>query len=321
MLERVAVAEDNAGSGEQDLDVIDPCNVGRVFDVAGHARGHRLYPLGGAPQAADLGKACDPWSHCEASRIAGYKRDECRVMSSSVWPWPDDGHRPIQDIDELRQLVEARAAQYSTHRSHAAVVMDGLSEGDAVFGDGHGAKLVYLERTFPQPVARLREENTAPAAEADRYSNRNKDGQQKNAERSSQSDIHRPLAVPRVERLGDRHDTAQLRHCHRLLPLRPPVHASGPRARRRQARRHQRPKLSPKLRMRGRGRNNRAEISQMRAAVVAVAVKRQGADAPAAGQRVNRVGKLDFTAAARAESGKHIKNLWMENIPSDGCQV
>src|SRR5262245_52064295 len=51
----------------------------------------------------------------------------CRVTPSQLYllrTWPNEAHVPLQDIQELRQLVEARSSQYPTDARHTRVSLE-----------------------------------------------------------------------------------------------------------------------------------------------------------------------------------------------------
>lgn len=74
-------------------------------------------------------------------------------------PRPDYGHVALEDVEEFRELVEARAAEELAVFGKAHIVREQVAVG--VLLVGHGAELDELEYPFVLARAGLREEGVA----------------------------------------------------------------------------------------------------------------------------------------------------------------
>src|SRR4051812_40066277 len=83
------------------------------------------------------------------------------IVRYGVRPWPNDAHAPLQNVDELRQLVKRRTAQEAAERGDAAIVARRLADLLAILLHGHRAKLVDRDLSPIQAVAALPEQHRA----------------------------------------------------------------------------------------------------------------------------------------------------------------
>ena len=101
---------------EHDLEIRDIAALTHVLEIEAH-------PFLEADMAApcDLPETGDSRRHFETpllpGKVLGY-------FGGEIGPGPDDAHFPHEHIDELRQLVEARAAQETTDAGDARIVLD-----------------------------------------------------------------------------------------------------------------------------------------------------------------------------------------------------
>ena len=68
------------------------------------------------------------------------------VVRQGVGPGPDNGHAPLQDIEELRQLVEAGPTDESANGSDPGIILGSLGHAALMLlVHDHGTELVHLE--------------------------------------------------------------------------------------------------------------------------------------------------------------------------------
>src|SRR6266481_651495 len=106
---RVPVEEHPEERHADDLEVEREGPALDVFDVVLDA----LLERGIAAEPVDLRPAGDTRLHLVAQHVAGHGLPEPLDEDRSLGARPDDAHLPTQDIHELRQLVQAEAAQES----------------------------------------------------------------------------------------------------------------------------------------------------------------------------------------------------------------
>ena len=127
---------------------------------------------------------------------------EQHVVRQRMRARPDDGHLALQDVDQLRQLIKARAAQEPSNARHSRVVALGLLNFLAVFGNGHGSELEDPEDRVVLAVPALTEEDRSRAVELDRQSDQREQRRQKRERYSSDDKIDHRLQQPVA--LGER---------------------------------------------------------------------------------------------------------------------
>src|SRR5258708_21588426 len=100
---RAPTADDDPDRPQQDLQIQPERNVAHVFAVV-------LHPLFEADlgTAADLPKAGQPGLDAQADGVA---RPVLLDLARQRRPWSNQAHLPLEDVDQLRQLVEARPAE------------------------------------------------------------------------------------------------------------------------------------------------------------------------------------------------------------------
>src|SRR5208282_4342864 len=85
-----------------------------------------------------------------------------------VWTRPDDGHRAFQDVEQLRQLIDAPTSEETPDPGHAGIVAACLSGG---MGIGvfviHGAEFPQREYTTVEALAALAKQHRPTALEPD----------------------------------------------------------------------------------------------------------------------------------------------------------
>ena len=68
-----------------------------------------------------------------------------RVVGGGVGPRADQRHGALQHVEQLRQLVQRRAAKEAAQGRHAGIVSRGLFHLSAVFADPHAAKFPHRD--------------------------------------------------------------------------------------------------------------------------------------------------------------------------------
>src|SRR6266496_2742530 len=92
--------------------------------------------------AVDLGQAGDAGADAVALLVAGDLALELFDEAGALGARADDAHLAAQDVDELRDLVQARLAQQAADGGQAAVVVAAAQGGTIALGvDHHRAQL------------------------------------------------------------------------------------------------------------------------------------------------------------------------------------
>ena len=128
----------------------------------------------------DLRPAGDAGPHAVALPVVGdllvQRADELGPLRAG----PDNRHLALEDVEELRQLVEADRADDAAHRRDARVVFLRPDGAGADFGIGaHGAEFVDREQRAIQADARLAVEHRARRGEPDRQRGEQHEGRGK----------------------------------------------------------------------------------------------------------------------------------------------
>src|SRR5579883_1663715 len=142
-----------------------------VIEVMLHSLLNLLDGLGLASPAVHLRPARDPRLHAMPGVVVPDRvlvEQTARLGGERMRPWAHDGHLATQDIDELRQLVEAGLAQEGTDPRHARIVpareLLGIIVPRMMI---HGAELEDLDELVIEPITLLLEEDRPAAAQLD----------------------------------------------------------------------------------------------------------------------------------------------------------
>src|SRR3954470_5427172 len=84
-----------------------------------------------------------------------------------MWTRTHDRHRPGQNLQELRELVEGGSPQERAERRHARVVLLGLNDLVTILADREGENLEHPNLFPVEAVAPLAEKDRAWRAETD----------------------------------------------------------------------------------------------------------------------------------------------------------
>src|SRR5438128_8728669 len=116
---------------------------------------------------AHLGPAGEPRPHLVTQVVVGDHRRERRDVFRHLRPWADEAHVAAQDVDELRDLVEAIAPEHGAQPRDAAAVVAQDGVRLARVEDAHGAELDETEEPAVKADTLLDEEDGAAALQLD----------------------------------------------------------------------------------------------------------------------------------------------------------
>src|SRR5690606_20373000 len=131
----------------------------QIVEIVADTRLHLVDPRRFAATPVDLREAREPGQnlvpqHVPLDQLAG-------LNVPRVWlrARPDQAHPAVQDVQELRHLVQRIAAQEVAYRRHPRVVFLDLNEIVAVLADGPRPKLVDDDFLAVQSVTALLEQH------------------------------------------------------------------------------------------------------------------------------------------------------------------
>jgi hypothetical protein len=150
--------------------------------------------------AVDLGPAGDPGADRQPSQLAlGVLRDLVRQRRAR----PDDRHLPAQDVDEVRQLVERRAAQeLADPRDARVALVDGQAGADVLGAGDHRAQLEDVELVAVLADAPLAVDHAAARLQPDRQRREREQRRRQHERRPGQRDVERAAGHQRVPSAG-----------------------------------------------------------------------------------------------------------------------
>ena len=199
---------DDEGNGlENDVKVKPYGPVAQVVKVIVDAALHFVERFGFAPVAIDLRPAGDARFDLVAHHVAFDELAIEFVVCHRVRARTHNAHAALEHVDELWQLITGGAAQQGTQWRDASVVLGGLRNVVAVFGDGHGAKFVDDDFFAIQPAAALLEDDGAGGTGLDSHRNDEQQRRNQDQDQRCQDDVAQALdgAVSAGERgLADR---------------------------------------------------------------------------------------------------------------------
>src|SRR5690606_38088774 len=127
-----------------------------VVQVEFDALFHFVDAIGLATPAIDLRPAGDAGLDLVALHVLVDEVPVLLIVSDRMRSGPDNGHAPLQHIDELWQFIQAGTAQERTEAGDAWVVAPRLDQGPGLLGVlHHGSELVDLDRLPVPAVAPL----------------------------------------------------------------------------------------------------------------------------------------------------------------------
>src|SRR5438552_7606050 len=154
---RILALEDHPYRLRDDVQIQAQRPIAQVVEVVINARLHLRERLGLPAVAVHLGPAGDSRLDLVPLHVAPDQLAVHLVVRHGVRPGSDDAHAALQDIDELRQLVERGPAYAGSQPPHARAAPAALPAGYAVLGDGHGAELVEDDCVAVEAVAAVPE--------------------------------------------------------------------------------------------------------------------------------------------------------------------
>src|SRR5437867_4811534 len=192
---RPAAEEDDLHGVEEDPEVEPEGKVLDVVQVVAHFLDLFFEVVGVA--VADLRPPGYPRTHCRAERVIRNPFLEELEVRGRVGPGPHEVHLTADDVDELRELVEAELPQPLPHPGDPMAIVQNPLGG---FGrDGmHGAEFEKLEALASEAHAIVDEEHRAERIELDRQGDQTEEGSEadegdnrgKKAEPASYGEIH-----------------------------------------------------------------------------------------------------------------------------------
>jgi hypothetical protein len=130
----------------------------------------------------------------------GVRRDASRKFPDKVRPFragTDHAHVAAQNIEQLRQLVNGRAAKQSAYGAHAVVAFNGPPGARLVLVyRGKGAELVQRELAATEAHSSLTEEHVWAALNLYGDGGHKEQRRQQNDRQSGNRDIERTLCPP-----------------------------------------------------------------------------------------------------------------------------
>ena len=182
-----SLAGEDRGEGEEHhFDVPPEGVVPDVFQIVSDA----LRPLD-VVASLDLRPPCDAGTHGEAAVFFGRAAFGLVVQHGAG---PHDAHGPVQDVEQLGQLVQARLAEELADGGDPVFGHDFLAVPVVLFRD-HGAELVHFERLLVLSDAGLGEQGRSLGTEFDGEIDHLEDGHDKEQHdaRQADGDIGAPL--------------------------------------------------------------------------------------------------------------------------------
>ena len=141
-----------------------------------------------------LRPAADAGAHLVAAAVVGTIQGE---VLGKEGPRPYQRHVALEDVDELGQLVDARAAHEATHGCQPLRV--GQQPALAVALVGHGLELIDAEDAAVLARSLLREEDTGSlVGEAEPHRHHEQQGRDDNQCRQCHPKVQEPLNIMSV---------------------------------------------------------------------------------------------------------------------------
>src|SRR5580700_11857135 len=104
-----------------------------VLEVEGHPGRHPLDVRGGAAKAGNLRQTADPRPRQE-SRVVVFDCGAVElVMRQGMGPWAHQRHIAFENVQKLRQLVDARTPEEEPKPRQASVALAGLKDLWTIF--------------------------------------------------------------------------------------------------------------------------------------------------------------------------------------------
>src|SRR6266700_7313466 len=165
---RISPSNDFQGCQKNNLDIqrdapiIDVPNI--VLDPLFHGlNSRRLTAI-----ATDLCPTGDPRLHMMAERVVADLFGIIIIVGCGVWPWSNQRHLPTDNVEQLRQLIDACPSQPCAKPRDPPVASHRLLYCRAVLEICHCAKLADLESPAIKAAPRLSEQRIARRIKLDR---------------------------------------------------------------------------------------------------------------------------------------------------------
>src|SRR5882672_3716695 len=125
---RIVAPQDDPHGLRDDPEVEAERPVSQIVEIEIDAAPHLVERIGVAAEAVHLREARDAGPHLVPLHVALDQPAVHLVMRHRVRPRADDAHAALEDVHELRQLVERGAAHEGTERGHARIVRGALHD-------------------------------------------------------------------------------------------------------------------------------------------------------------------------------------------------
>ena len=173
---------------KQNLDVEEEIPVLDVVNVVADARLDGGVP----PQAVDLGPAGDAGTDLVLHHVQGDLLLELPHIVGHLRPGTHQAHVPLEDVEELGQLVDGQLPQDGA-KPGLAVVHVPAPAGVLVRVDPHGAELVHFEELFVPAHPLLPEDHRPGGGQPHPDGRGQHDGGGAHDEHQGTRDVHQPL--------------------------------------------------------------------------------------------------------------------------------
>lgn len=162
----------------------------RVFAIK---RRFRISPELVTP--VDLSPSCDTRTEGRCA-IASSSRDEVLLIEKR-WSWADKRHFPPENIEQLRQLIDARAAEKSTPRDQMRGRSRKQMGGELRCACVHGPELIHREDFVVAPDAPRSVKNRTGRAQAHERRREKPQRQRDECQRERKDNVERSFHAAR----------------------------------------------------------------------------------------------------------------------------
>ena len=143
---RIPLAEHLDGGQQQDSDIEHDTRVLGIPYVVRNTPAHQFGVSSLAAQAIDLRPARDARLHVLPDLVVLDQPRVVHIMGHGMGPRSDKRHLAPDDVEQLRQLIDAEATKPVPYPCHPAVIGLGLPDLRAILGHRHGAELEDRKR-------------------------------------------------------------------------------------------------------------------------------------------------------------------------------
>src|SRR5215813_5343272 len=167
-LVRISPPNNFQGCQDNDLDIQRDAPVVYVPNIEVDPLFHGLNSGRLTAIAADLCPTRDPGLHVMAKGVVADLLGKITVVGSRMWPRPNQRHLPTDNIEQLRQLIDACPSQPCANTRDSPIASHHLLDCRAILDICHCAKLEDLESPAIEAAPRLSEQRIARRIKLDR---------------------------------------------------------------------------------------------------------------------------------------------------------